>query len=224
MTLPGDQKLIPTLEYPYGRVPIVCAAASEKRLAALSDVIVWAWERHKKEECRSSRLTPHNSIVVLIDEVECHLGQQRQRTIIPALLKIKPHLDSRLHMQFLITTHSALALASVEPLFEEDSDQLFHMSLGSRGSAPPQAVLEKLPFLRHGRVDNWITSEVFGLDQARSLEAEKAIRDARDLQEKEKPGKPDIQAVHDRLVKTLGDHDSFWPRWTFFAERHGVSL
>jgi hypothetical protein len=73
-------------------------------------------------------------------------------------------------------------------------------------------------------VDNWITSDTFGLRQARSLEAEKAISDAKGLQQKEKPTKDEIEKVHKRLTRLLGDFDTFWPRWTFFAEQHGVDL
>jgi len=47
--IPGDTEEIPTLEYPWGNVPIVHAAASVQRIVALAYVIVWAWEEHKIE-------------------------------------------------------------------------------------------------------------------------------------------------------------------------------
>lgn len=59
---------------------------------------------------------------------------------------------------------------------------------------------------------------------ARSLEAEKAIEDAKDLQNRENSDARAVRAVHERLVRYLGDHDTFWPRWTFFAEQHGAKL
>jgi len=43
-------------------------------------------------------------------------------------------------------------------------------------------------------------------------------------EDRETPDRSEVQAVHDRLVRYLGDHDTFWPIWTYFAEQHGVRL
>jgi hypothetical protein len=209
---------MPSLLYPYGIVPFVYAASSVQRIISLAYLILWTWEEHKIA-CKETQKTPHKNMIILIDEIESHLHPQWQRSIIPSLLEVKKHLDNELNIQFLITTHSPLVLTSIEPVFEEETDKLFHLETDDN-----EIVLKEQPFLRHGRVDNWFTSDTFGLRQARSLEAEKAISDAKDLQQKEKPTKDEIEKVHKRLTGLLGDFDTFWPRWTFFAEQHGVDL
>jgi len=216
--IPGDTRVIPSLIYPYGTVPFFYAAASVKRIVSLAYLMLWTWEEHKNT-CRETKETPYRSMVVLIDEVESHLHPQWQRSIIPSLLEVKKHLDNELDIQFLITTHSPLVLAAIEPVFDTENDKLFHLDIGDN-----QVALEEQPFLRHGRVDNWFTSDTFGLSQARSLEAEKAIQDAKDLQQTENPNREEIEEIHKRLVRFLGDFDTFWPRWTFFAEQHGVKV
>ena len=219
--LPGDSGEIPTLEYPWGDVPIVHAAASVQRIVALAYMMVWAYEEHKIE---SRRRPPRRNITLLIDEIEAHLHPKWQRSIIPALLTVNACLDQEINIQFIITTHSPMLLASLEPGFDDSHDKLFRLNIHQNEGGSQHAVLDELPFLRHGRADNWFTSEIFGLRHARSLEAERAIEDAKKLQIKENPASGEVKAVHDRLIRYLGDHDTFWPRWTFFAQQHGAEL
>ncbi len=217
--VPGTTLEFPSLQYPYGTVPFIHSASSVQRIVSLAYILVWLWKEHKIA-CKETRKNTYKNMVVLIDEVESHLHPQWQRTIIPSLLEVGKYLEDELNIQFLITTHSPLALASLEPVFEEENDKLFHLvNIGDKA-----AVLKKQSFLHHGRVDNWFTSETFGLSQARSLEAEKAIQDAKAIQQKEKPTTKEIEVVHKRLLRFLGDCDTFWSRWTFFAEQHGVDV
>ena len=217
--IPGDSKQIPTLAHSYGDVPVVHAAASVQRMTAMAYLILWTYEEHKIA-CQDARRVPYKNMIVIIDELEAHLHPKWQRAVIPALLGMSPHLDPGLNIQFLITTHSPLILAAAEPVFDQARDRLFHLDYEDQ--ARTAVVLKNAPFLQHGRVDNWFTSDIFGLGRARSLEAEKAIEDAEALQDKDAPDRAEVQAVHDRLVRHLGDHDTFWAVWTWFAEQHGV--
>ncbi len=216
--IPGDSRQIPSLIYPYGIVPFVHTAASVKRIISLAYLMLWTWEEHKIA-CELTKEPVYKSMVVLIDEVESHLHPQWQRSIIPSLLEVKKSLHHELDIQFLLTTHSPLVLAASEPIYDEEIDKLFHLDI--RGD---QVALDEQLFLRHGRVDNWFTSDTFGLRQARSLEAEKTIEDAKSLQLKENPTKEEVEEVHNRLLLLLGDFDTFWPRWLYFAEQHGVEV
>jgi len=60
---------------------------------------------------------------------------------------------------------------------------------------------------------------MFGLSQARSLEAEKAIKAAEELLQKEDPTKEEVKGVHKALSRFLGDFDTFWPHWIYFVEK-----
>jgi predicted ATP-binding protein involved in virulence len=66
-------------------------------------------------------------MIILIDEIEAHLHPKWQRTILPALLEIQKYLSNELEIQFFVSTHSPLVLASVETCFDEQTDRLFHL-------------------------------------------------------------------------------------------------
>lgn len=214
LRIPGDTRPIPSLKYPYGDVPIIHTASSVQRIVSLAYLIIYTWNEHKlacKEEGDM-----YKNMIILLDELESHLHPQWQRTIIPSLLEVKKSLDrdSELDIQFFITTHSPLVLASLEPFFDEVNDRLFHLELDTA-----EINLKERSFLPHGRVDNWFTSEVIGLSQARSLEAEKAVEAAQKIQREDNPTKKEVMEVHKLLARYLGDFDTFWPHWIYFAEK-----
>ncbi|MHC4620715.1 MAG: AAA family ATPase [Planctomycetota bacterium] len=220
-----DAREIPTIKHSYGTVPIVHASAGVKRIIAIAYLLVWAWEEHKTQS-RLSRKPVQRRMVVLIDELEAHLHPQWQRLILPALADVCDELDAELKTQFIIGTHSPLVTASLEPLYDDRTDKLFHLSIeqDENDIFNKLVTLAELPFIRHGRLDRWLTSDVFELKEARSVEAEQVIRQALKLQEKPKPNPQDVARVSERLVRYLPAHDSFWPRWLSFAEKHGVHL
>ena len=67
-----------------------------------------------------------------------------------------------------------------------------------------------------------VLNAVMGFIQ--EYKAEKAIEHAERLQIDESASKKEIKDVSQRLVKYLSAHDPFWPRWTYYAEEHGVEL
>ena len=220
-----DAREIPTVRHSYGTIPIIHASAGVKRIIAIAYLLVWAWQDHKTQS-RLLRKPVERRMVVLIDELEAHLHPQWQRLILPALTDVCDELDAELKTQFIIATHSPLVTASMEPLYDEKTDKLFHLFLGRKPDDifGDVVMLKKVPFIRHGRLDRWLTSEVFELGEARSIEAEKAIEDALRLQQKSKPSTEEVSSISSQLMQYLAAEDSFWPRWICFAEKHGVDL
>jgi len=107
------------------------------------------------------------------------------------------------------TTHSPLVLASIEPHFDEEKDRLFHCHLDRR-----QVKIEPLPWVKQGDATGWLLSEVFGLAQARSIEAERAIEAAQAFMRGEAQAPLDTkEKIHEELCRVLPGHDPFWPRW-----------
>jgi hypothetical protein len=210
--MPGTVLRIPSLKYPYGTVPFIHAASSVRRIASLAYLIVWTWTEHQ-QACGPNQ-PAYKNMTIIIDEIESHLHPQWQRTILPSLLKLAKLFNRELDIQFLVTTHSPIALASMETGFDDETDKLFHLELET-----DQIQLKEEPYMKHGRVDHWFTSEVFGLAQARSFEAETAIREAEALQLDKSPTKDEVLAVHRKLIKALGDFDTFWSSWLYFAEK-----
>lgn len=218
----NDVREIPTIVTPYGEVPVTLASAGVKRILALAYLIVWAYTEHVLA-CILVGGDPASRFTVLIDEVELHLHPQWQRVLLPALLGLLedlPRLEGNRRgkptVQIIVSTHAPLVMASVEPGFNEDSDRVFHFGLGSNG-----VVVEPVRWSPQGDAVNWLVSEVFGLEQARSKEAEVAIEAAEAfmrgdaLQATASP--LTRESIHQKLVRTLPAHDHFWPRWLIHA-------
>lgn len=215
----GDSRDIPTLRFPYGEdVPILLCSAGIQRIVALAYLLVWAWQEHVRT-AESMRREPERTIVLLVDEVEAHLHPFWQRVIVPALMNVARTLSSEVETQLIIATHSPLVLASVEPIFDHDLDSLFHLYLEE-----DSVRLDEVPFVKRGRVDQWLMSDLFGLKQPRSKLAEETIEAAKNLQLEDAPAKETLQQVSDQLVKVLAPDDQFWPRWKYFAEQRGVTF
>jgi hypothetical protein len=201
---------------PYGDVPIIYASAAVQRIVALAYALVWSWQEHLVSSSIIRR-EPQHYMVLVVDEVEAHLHPLWQRLIVPAIMRVASELSVTVKVQLHVATHSPLVLASVETVFDENRDELHHLKL-----VEGNAVLEELPFIRRGRADLWLVSNVFGLGQARSLPAEQAIDDAKALQLAEGVSPDEVRKVNSRLISLLAADDDFWPRWRYFAEQHGV--
>lgn len=215
-----DVREMPTLRMPYGLdVPIVHAAAGIKRIVALAYLLVWTWQEH----ARASRLLaeePTRRVIFLIDEVEAHLHPRWQRVIMRALLRVMRALSGadNVEVQVIAVTHSPLLMASLEPLFDEARDRVFHFDL-RQGNV----LLHEVPWAKQGDAGNWLVSEVFGLQQARSVEAERAIEAAEAFMRGDRAALPaDLatqDAIHQELCRVLAGHDEFWPRWIVHTEK-----
>lgn len=218
--IPNDSREIPTIQYPYGIVPITNCSAGVGRIITLAYLIVWAWNEHK-ENCRMKGILPDSRIVIMVDELEAHLHPKWQRTILPALIEVQKYLSDRLEVQFMIATHSSLVMASAEAVFENDRDKLFQLKLDTDTA---NAILTEENFIKYGQVNSWLTSPIFNLGQARSTVAETAIRQAKELQLDDSPSNEAVRRVHEDLLQSLSQNDPFWPRWIYFAEQHGVVI
>jgi len=124
----------------------------------------------------------------------------------------------------MVATHSPMIMASVESRFDHKVDKLFRLELAKSDLLTNEVELMQLPFIRQGRIDAWLTSDVFGLGQPRSIEGEQAIQAAKALQEQDNPSSENVQKVSDDLRKYLAEDDEFWSRWLFFARQHGAFL
>lgn len=206
-----DVRDIPTVELPYGRIPVTQASAGMKRILGLAYLLVWTWYEHVQASELLNQ-SPTNTVILLMDEVESHLHPQWQRSILPAILSVTRGLKDKIKTQVIATTHSPLALASIEPYFNEERDKLFLFALEDT-----LVTLREVPWAKQGDVVGWLTSEVFGLMQARSKDAEAAIEAAEAFMRGETECLPDRlktkEQIHSELLRVLAGHDPFWPRW-----------
>jgi hypothetical protein len=214
-----DVRDYPTIDMPYGNIPVVQASAAMKRILGLAYLIVWTWHEHVQASGLLGK-KPDSRFVLLIDEIETHLHPQWQRRIVRALVEVVEGLARKTSVQAILTTHSPLVLASLEPFFDEERDALFLFQLDDR-----QVHLRQLPWTKQGDANDWLTSEVFRLEQPRSLEAERAIEAAEAFMRGERDSLPadlSTQAqLHAELQRLLPEQDPFWPRWIVAREKGG---
>jgi hypothetical protein len=211
-----DSRDFPTLRIFGSEVPVVLASAGIQRIIAFAYILVWAWQEHLANS-EITRRRPQRRIVLIVDEIEAHLHPRWQRTIVPALIDVVSQLEVSVTPQLHIATHSPMIMASAETIFDEDGDDLHHLKLERQN-----VILEELPFIKRGRADLWLMSDVFGLGQPRSLPAEHAINEAKHLQLSNNPSPEAVREVNARLLRYLAPDDEFWPRWRFFAEKMSV--
>ncbi len=212
----NDSRWIPTVRQPgAGDVPIVHASAGVRRIAALAYLLVWAFTEHEVA-ARLRGKKPSRQIIFLIDEIDTHLHPRWQRRVLNSLLSVVGELMSGgdASVQLLATTHSPMVMASVEPIFDEDLDAHWLLDVDAMTGA---VVLDNPRFARQGDVGSWLVSPSFGLQQARSSEAERAIEAAEALERedfKSLPSELNTRAKIDiALTRLLPALDPFFIRW-----------
>jgi len=161
---------------------------------------------------------PSSRVVMPFDEIEAHLHPRWQRAIVPALLQVVQNLtnDAGASVQLITATHSPLVLASVEPHFDEKLDKLFLLE-----QLDHEVILLEQAWAKQGGVLNWLVSDTFGLDQARSMEAELAIEAAESLMRGDHEllkGLDPQDTIDAELKRVLPGHDPFWPRWVVWVK------
>ena len=214
-----DAQDIPSIKTDYANaVPIVHASSAVRRIASLAYMIVWSWDEHLRAAEHLGVQSPRQ-IVLLFDEIDAHLHPRWQRIIVPAIFEVMNGLTvDGTSIQLLAATHSPLVLASVEPLFDEERDRLFHLDINDG-----QVRLVEEPWAMQGDVLNWLVSDVFGLRQGRSVEAERAIEAAEAFMRGDEQRPPENlrerDDIHRELRRVLPGHDSFWPRWVVWVEQ-----
>jgi hypothetical protein len=215
----ADVRDTPTLDMPYGPVPVTQAAAGMRRVLGLAYLLVWSWEEHQKA-AQLRKEEPTNRIVLLFDELEAHLHPKWQRVFLPALLKVVDGLllkGKAKSVQFIVTTHAPLVLGSVESTWVESKDQLFDFDLLKAGDGKPFIRFGELPFAKHGSAENWLESQSFDLVSAYAPAAEKAMAraDSFMLQHPDPQKAPlkDVEELHSELRKALGGDDEYMPYW-----------
>jgi hypothetical protein len=206
----------PVLTMPYGEVAYPHWSAGVRRVISFAYLLVWAWYEHvQAAELRNE--VAENRLILIVDEIEAHLHPKWQRTILPALLQVVQKLQAQVDVQVFAATHSPLILASLEPHFDYEKDKLFWFDLKDE-----IVHFTDYPWAIQGDVVGWLTSEIFGLRQARSQEGEAAVEAAEAFMRNDSAQlpshldtKPKIQK---ELERTLPGMDPFWPRWMLEAK------
>ena len=145
----------------YGEVPIAALSLGYRTTMGLFVDIAWGLFT-KYDKYKDPLACP---AIVLIDEIDLHLHPKWQRKIIKDLSTHFPNT------QFIATAHSPLVVQS-----SHDANLVVAINDGDH------IQIENNPeFLKEWRVDQILTSELFGISSARSEEIEKMINDRNSL-------------------------------------------
>jgi predicted ATP-binding protein involved in virulence len=124
----------------------------------------------------------HDSGVILIDEPEVHLHLELQERILPALVKMFPHL------QFIVATHSPVVVSSI--------DNAIVFDLQDREPRHSEDL--------RGRPYGWIMKRHFGLEEDFDLATTELLHELDTLRRLESPT-PVQQARLEELAELLSD-------------------
>lgn len=213
----NDARDYPTLRVSYAPEPVrvIHTSAGLRRVAALAYMLMWSWDRHVTH-ADSQGLARAHSVILILDELEAHLHPRWQRSILRSVLDVAKNLHAHAKLQVIASTHSPLVLASAEPLFDDKTDAWFDLDLNKKTCV---VELGKRPFVRHGDASRWLTSDAFDLEEARSIPAERAIRDAKAFAKQTKRSLEDAKAIDAKLrAAGLPDIDPFWVRWSYMMD------
>lgn len=157
ITLGGITRMMDAQRYacvrmPYKRhsdVPIVLLSSAIKRVLSIAYFLVWTWQEHKVA-CEKIKEKVTSDVTIIIDEVEAHLHSQWQKNILMMLQKTVESLTKCVNIQYIVSTHSPLVMASCEDFFCDD-DTWIDIDLRDGN-----VIAEKKDFTKKGDVSKWL--------------------------------------------------------------------
>lgn len=176
----------------YGLVPFSQISLGSRVVFAL--IVDIAWRMFQKYPDSENPLAEPG--IILVDEIDLHLHPRWQREIRAYLTKHFPNV------QFIVTAHS--------PLMAQDALDANLVVLRDEGG---HVVIENDPVAVRGwRIDQILTSELFGLLTSRRLEIEKLILERKGILEKPERNSQDrdrLRYLDEKLdaLPTAESHD-----------------
>lgn len=167
---PEDPTDIPTLEFktPYGWVKLDGLSLGYRTMVSwMVDLTARMIERYSDSEDPLA-----GPAVVLVDEIDLHMHPSWQRRIMGYLSERFPNT------QFIVTAHSPLIVQSAG---DDANIAVLKRVRGEKGEFDHVAIDQSLGSVRGWRVDQLMTSDLFGLDSARGPEVEALLKERRDL-------------------------------------------
>jgi predicted ATPase len=180
---PNEEKMLPQVrvETPYGWVSIKDLSLGYKTLVAwMVDFARRMFELYPDEPKPLEQ-----PAVVLVDEIDLHLHPKMQRELMSRLSKIFPNT------QFIATAHSPLVVQAAADanivLLRREGD---HVVIDN----DPQTI-------KGWRVDQILTSELFGLESARPPQYDAVLSEREKILSKAKLTKKDKERLHELAAK-----------------------
>lgn len=150
---PSRQRIAVHIKTPYGEVPLTALSLGYRTLMAwMIDLTVQLFARYPE-----SPKPLHEAAVVLVDEIDLHLHPKWQRLLFSRLSAKFPNV------QFIVTAHS--------PLIVQAATAQTNLVVLQRPPGASYVEIVRQPnSIRTWRLDQLMTSDLFGLPSARSPE------------------------------------------------------
>lgn len=214
-----DERRYPFIKMPYkvnNDIPAVHLSAAIKRVIAIAYFLVWAWQAHKVA-CRKAGEAVTPDITIIIDEIEAHLHPKWQKNILKSLQDTVKKITECPNVQYIVSTHSPLVMASCEDFFSENDTW---MDIDMKEGV---VVARKKDFVKTGDATRWLLSEAFDMDSARSNTSQAELDAATQLM-KGAFNAAEAEKMQARLESVLPSRDPFWLRWNIYLATNNVSL
>ena len=225
MTLGGITRMMDAQRYacvrmPYKKhsdVPIVLLSSAIKRVLSIAYFLVWAWQEHKVA-CEKIGEQATSDMTIIIDEIEAHLHPRWQKNILMMLQKAVESLTHCVNIQYIVSTHSPLVMASCEDFFcEHDTWIDIDLKDGS-------VIAERKDFTKKGDVSKWLLSDAFDLESTRSNRSQEVLSEAQRLMDCPSFDEKAVRQIQERLEEALPSRDSFWLRWNVYLARNNCTV
>ncbi|MBQ7177041.1 MAG: ATP-binding protein, partial [Victivallales bacterium] len=181
--------------------------------------------------CRILGMEPSSQITFLVDEIESHLHPKWQRQIISSLLVALKGIQSDQEwmpagkataIQLVVSTHSPVIMTALEDVFNSETDNWIDLDYAE--NKQNGAIVSERDFIRQGVSDNWLTSEAFDLDSARSPEAEHEINKAKQLLEQVNASESDLRKSFQQIASRLPATDPLIFRFQIILKARGIEV
>ena len=211
----SDSREHPFIQMPYGNIPAVWASAGIRRILTLAYMLTWTITEHVKS-CEVLGVKPVSQMTFLFDEVDAHLHPKWQRQIMGGILNLLDSYDypgrilmwsTPINTQIISVTHSPLVMASLEELFDKESDKWLDLDLNKDNH---NVQIEERKFIKMGDVSSWLTSDAFDLNSTYSVKAEQAMDEYNKLMSQPTIDSKKRSEIIKKLEKLLPDIDPFW--------------
>lgn len=215
----GDSRRYACIKMPYSHnkdIPIPLLSSAIKRILSIAYFLVWAWQEHllaSREDSGDSA----PSIAILIDEPEAHLHPRWQLNILKMLQKAVSSLTACSNIQYFVSTHSPLVMASCEDFFSDALDTWIDINLRDG-----KVLAQKMPFSKKGDATKWLLSDAFDMLSTRSENSQAVLSAAESLMCSPSPDVESIRQMQHRLEDVLPSRDSFWLRWNVYLAKKKI--
>lgn len=215
-----DAKRYPCVRMPYNErkdVPVVLLSSAIKRILGIAYFLVWTWQEHKIA-CEKIGEPETRDITIIIDEIEAHLHPRWQKTILEMLKKTVAELTGCSNIQYIISTHSPLVMASCEDFFS-GVDTWIDIDLREG-----DVIAQTKNFTKKGDVSKWLLSEAFDMDSTRSINSQEVLNNAFLLMKSNVFDECKVKQMQVDLESVLSSRDAFWLRWDAFLSKNNYTV